>query len=107
MIFYVIVGAFAAFGVFCGVWMAFGGLLPGKSGGAAVCLCREGLREEPILRRYLWLRGLGLIRVPLLAVDCGLREAERKWIEDKGGGIELCCPEELPARLELERNRLE
>ena len=69
-------GTLAAFGLICAVWAAFGWLIPGNRGGATVCLCRPGLAERSTLRRYVWLRDMGLLRDPILLVDCGLSEGD-------------------------------
>lgn len=103
---YVVLGVLAAYGVLCMLWAALGWLLPGGRGGATVCMCRAGLKEEFFIRRWCWLRGLGLIEGVLLVIDCGLGPAERAWLE-KCRDVEFCSLEELPARLELERNRIE
>lgn len=101
-----LIGAMAAFGLFCVIWVLFGWLIFGDVGGAVVCLCHPGLREEPLVYRYCWLRGMGLVRAPLLAVDCGLSDSERAWLQGCRG-VELCSLEDLPSRLELERNRID
>lgn len=77
----------------------------GSTGGAVVCLCRGDGGELPLIRRYSWLRDMGLIRGPLLLVDCGSGVA-RETRARLGRGMEICSLEELPARLEWERKRL-
>lgn len=77
------------------------------TGGALVCRCRPGRSELPLIRRYLFLRELGLLRVPMLLLDCALPEAELARLQEKCPSIELCSLENLPARLELERNRID
>lgn len=96
----------AAFGALCVLWALFGFLLPGQRGAVLVCLCRPGHEEEAILRHYGWLRGLGLLRAPLLLIDGGLTEEERARLLKGRPGVELCGPEILALRLEQERNRL-
>lgn len=103
---FIVLGTLAAFGALCALWALFGFLLPGQQGAAAVCLCKSGGAEEPIIRRYRWLRGMGLVRCPLLLVDCGLTEEERSLLLRSGDGIMICTPEELSFKLEQERNRL-
>lgn len=102
---WIILITLAAFGVLSAMWAFFGCLLPAQRGGAAVCLCRGKGQEEPLIRRYLWLWELGLVRCPLVLVDCGLSESERaRWRKVKH--IILCTQEELSSILEQERNRL-
>ena len=106
MVWYLCMGVLAAFGALCALWACFGFLLPGGAGGAVVCMCRPGGRELALVRRCRWLRELGLLRSPVLLVDCGLEPWEREALAQMGRGVEICGLEELPARLELERNRL-
>ena len=103
---YLFFGVLAAFGALCVLWGLLGWLLPGERGGAVVCRCGAGLKEEFFLRRCLWLRHLGMLKAPLLVVDDGLTCQERAWLE-RCRGVEFCSLEELPARLELERNGIE
>lgn len=103
----VIVGALSAFGFLCAVWAALGWLLPGGKHGAAVCFCTPGLKQLSTLHRWFWLRSIGLIRCPILLVDCGLTETEIKELRRLGQGTEICSPEILVQRLELERDRLD
>lgn len=105
MVWYICLGTLAAFGALCAGWACFGGLLRGSTGGAVVCLCRGDGGELPLIRRYSWLRDMGLIRGPLLLVDCGSGVA-RETRARLGRGMEICSLEELPARLEWERKRL-
>ncbi len=100
------VGIMAAFGIICALWALFGWLLPGNREGLVICFGTPGLPESGFIRRYLFLRDWGLLGSDLLVVDQGLAEPERRWLENRRCGIELCEPEELPARLELERKRI-
>ena len=84
--FYVLIGILAAYGALSVLWASLGWLLPGMKGCVLVYM---GAPSEGIRRRYRWLRGLGLIDCPLLAVT---EEAET---ED----IEVCGPENLLSRL--------
>ena len=103
---FIVITVLAAFGGFCVLWTIFGTLLPGQRGAAAVCLCKSGAAEEPMIRRYLWLYNTGLVRCPLLLVDCGLTEQERASLLRRGHSITLCTPEELPTLLKQEREYL-
>jgi len=103
----VLVGALSAFGFLCALWAAAGWLLPGGRSGVAVCFCKPGLKQLSTLHRWYWLRGIGLVRCPILLVDCGLSETEMMQLRRLGQGIEICSPEALPERLELERSRLD
>ena len=90
---YIVMGTLAAFGALCLGWLLLGWLLPSGEGCAVVCF---GEPDEGILSRYLWLRNMGFLHCPMLAVaeDPGQRE----------GSVEYCGGEQLLLRLELERN---
>lgn len=92
---YVIVGALAAVGAMSILWVFFGWLLPGMTGGVLVYLRRPC---EGSLRRYRWLRELGLVRCPLLIVT-----EEEFEPQPMGCGIESCSLSELTDRLKQER----
>lgn len=94
MAFFIIVGTLAAFGLFSAFWCLFGWLLP-KTGG--ILLCPEGTDAAALARRYLWLRGLGLISCPLVVADGALTEVERTWLFSHG--IEVCARDALASRL--------
>ena len=105
MAIWIILTVLAAFGALCAIWALFGFLLPGQRGAAVVCICRGD--EEPILRHYGWLRGAGLLRIPLLLIDDGSTEEDKTRLLKGRQGVEICSPEELSSRLEQERNKLD
>ena len=90
---YILLGTLAAFGALSALWALFGWLLPGGKGCALVCF---GVPDDGILSRYRWLKGLGLLRCPLLIVA----EDEDFSCRD----TEICSGERLLSRLERERN---
>lgn len=87
----VFLGAMAAFGVLSLLWAVLGWLLPGGKGGAVVCF---GVPDTGLRIRVGWLRSLGLLQLPLIAVT------EEMPPE---GTTEYCSPGQLCARLEQER----
>ena len=94
-------GTLAAIGMLSILWVCFGWLLPGAAGGAVVC---RGWPEEGLLRRYRWLRELGLLTWPLLIVaEVQVEDTEQFF----GSGIEICSPDALADRLEQERTYLD
>ena len=95
---------FGAFGLLCALWVLFGFLLPGQRGAVAVMLCRGEEAEEAVLRRYLWLYNTGLVRCPMVLVDCGLSQKERDRLERHA--LILCTADELLDKLEQEREHL-
>lgn len=88
---YVLIGALAAYGALSALWAAFGWLLPGLRGCAVVYM---GIPGEGACRRYRWLRGLGLLECPFLAVT-----------EEETEDVEACSREALLARLTWEAER--
>ena len=77
---YVIVGALAAFGLMCVVWICCGFFLPENRGGLLVL---SGPLEETALntaRRWIWLREMGLLYTPPTALDEDLTGYEREWL---------------------------
>lgn len=93
---YVIVGTLAAMGLFCLVWAMICWLLPGGEGCAVVCY---GPPRMEIFAVFKWLKGLGILNCPLIAVT-----EERYCHIDE---TESCSPEALLPRLIEERNRLD
>ena len=102
---YVLMGTLAAFGLLCAMWALAGWLLPGDRNGVAVFFCGKGDNRLPPLPRWRLLRQLGLLRCRVIVVDCGLTEADRR--ELSRWNTEICGPEALAERLELERKRFD
>lgn len=100
----IVLTVLGAFGLLCALWVVFGFLLPGGRGAATVLLCRGEPGEEAVLQRYLWLYNTGLVRSPLLIVDCGLTLKDRKRLQKHP--ITLCTVQELNEKLEQERAHL-
>ena len=96
---FLIFGVLAAFGALAVLWALLGFLLPGQRGTAMVHLCRG--KQEAAVRRWSWLRDLGLLHCPLILVDCPPCERER--LARNRHGVEFCGLEDLAARLEQER----
>ncbi len=98
---FVIVGVLAAFGALCVLWVLFGCLLPRPGGCKLVYVC-DG-REEAVLRRYFWLRDLGLLRCPLVLIGSRLPEGRRQQIALKCRSVYFYTPEEW---IEQEKNHI-
>lgn len=92
MVWYVLLGVLAAFGLFCTFWVMLGWLLPGSRRCNLVLLCSP--REEAaLLRRLLWLRELGLLRCGIWLSGRGLTSHQRHHIQLKYSTIEFYDPE--------------
>ena len=103
----IILGTLAALGLLSVLWAATGWLLLGEDGGLIVCLCCPGHHADGAIRRYHWLKELGLVKGPLLVLFSNYSPQEQEIMEKKYPGIEFCSLEALPARLEAERKHLE
>ena len=86
---YILLGFLSAYGALSALWAGLGWLLPGLKGCAVVYMGRP---SQGVCRRYRWLRGLGLLSCPFLAVGEGTETEE----------IEMCRREELLDRLAWE-----
>lgn len=106
MLGYIILGTLAAFGLLCWLWGLFGWLLPGGKGNVILFLCGQGRNEDWALTRYDCLRGLGLVKGPLLIIGSTLSAREQERIQRWHRGVEFCSLEELVPRLEQEREQL-
>ncbi len=95
LIWQLLLSFFAAFGVFCVGWVLFGWLLPVCREGWILCPGRPG--KLAFVQIYLWLRGMGMVRCPLVLLDLGLGDWESKYLENQG--IEICSPAQLAQRL--------
>lgn len=68
MAWYAVMGVLAAFGLLCAVWVIIGLFLPASGTVAVMC---DG-SERTLIRRYYWLRELGLTRCCLVLLDSKL-----------------------------------
>jgi len=93
---YMLLGTLAAMGFLSLLWALLGWLLPGGEGCAVVCYDPAG---EEIFAVFKLLKGLGLLKCPLIAVT----DEENRHFDD----TEQCGPEELLSRLMEERNRFD
>ena len=89
---YILLGLLAAFGAFSAVWALLGWIL---SGGRQGILVSFGDGNRSFVRRYLWLRSLGLVSCPLILVE--QTKSDSDYLTERG--IEICTPEELAIRL--------
>lgn len=100
-----------AAGVLLLLWTLVGWLVLGRDrGGVAAFACLPGRlgSVEPFLRCCMWLRGTGILQMPVLLVDCGLSPEEKarldRLVRDRVG-VSCCLEAELPARLKMEADK--
>lgn len=89
---YILLGFLAAFGALSALWAIFGWLLPANRKGLLIYV---GDETGFFVRRYLWLRGLGLISCPLILTEPVNCDRDILLTQE----IEICSPEELALRL--------
>ncbi len=95
---FVILGTLAAFGVLCIAWLLLGILLPRPRGGVLVYAAGEG--EDVILRRYFWLRDLGLLRCPLVMLDSQFSPHRKEKITEKCPSVRFYTTEQWIEEIE-------
>lgn len=89
---YIIVGALAAFGLVCAVWVLCGLLLEKEKDGLTFY---SGPDSVGAARRYLWLREMGLAGGRFLVLDPP--DTDREWLLERN--IEICGRENLASLL--------
>jgi hypothetical protein len=102
---YVIVGALAAFGLMCVVWLCCGFFLPETRDGLLVLSGPLGEASLNTARRWIWLREMGLLYSPMAAIGETLDRGERIWLESHG--FEIYSRAEIALRLGIGANRID
>ena len=103
----VILSVAAAWGLLSVFWLCSGWLLEKDPGTMTVRLCPGNAAPEGIILRYQWLKALGVLRGRLLIVENSLSARQRPILQQRYPGIEFCSLEELPSRLEVERENFD
>lgn len=99
MVLFICLGTLAAFGFLCCVYCVAGLFLSDDRRPMLICLLPQGHLPDGAIARYRLLKDLGLVRGPLLVIGT----APSKAAPD----IEYCSLQDIPTRLELERNNLD
>lgn len=106
MLGYFLVAILAAYGLLCLGWFTAGAVLCCRRGCVLVYLCRPGKAGMP-LPCHRWLHAMGLLKGPLIVVGSSLSPEAQARLTAQRENIVFCSLAELPARLELERNKLD
>ena len=85
----VILGALAAFGALCAVWLLIGGRLPGDRAGMMIYCWRASAAGRGFALRWRIQWDLGLLRGRLCVVDLGLTEADKLFLARWGRNVEI------------------
>lgn len=99
MLWFVIIGFFGAFGVLCALWILLGSWLT-KDGGSRVIIYPAPGHEMVAVRRFLWLRNLGLVREEVMFVSSAPSQAQDT-------GVEFISLEQYIVQLTEEREKLD
>lgn len=99
MVWFIFLGMLAAFGLLCCIYCVAGFFLSNDRQPMLICLLPRGQLPDGAIISYRLLKDLNLVGGPLLIIGT----APPKSPPD----IEYCSLQELPARLELERNKLD
>ena len=97
------IGLFAAVGALFFLWLLRGLFLPAAEAKEVAVYCAAG-GEISLLRRYRWMRELGLSRCRLCLVGSKLSDEIQKQIREEMPGVRFCTPEQW---LEDMKERLE
>lgn len=93
MLLYVIMGVFAAVGVLFLLWLLLGACLTGCRRTTVAIYCREQ-DLLALLRRYRWLRELGLVHTSLVILDSALCREARQSITQTYPGVTFCTTQQ-------------
>lgn len=88
MFWYVFLGFFGAFGVLCALWTVFGLFLPGSSACRMTLQC-PAKQELAALRRFSWLREMGMLRAHITVINSSLTKRQQRMITQKYPYIEF------------------
>lgn len=85
----VILGALAAFGALCAVWLLMSHRLPGDREGVMIYCWRESGAGRGFTARWRLQWDLGLVRGKLAVVDLGMTEADKDFLARWGRNAEI------------------
>ena len=91
MVWYILFGFFAAFGLLSAIWTLLGFLLPAKCQCSLLLLC-DPEEELAMLQRLLWLRDLGFLRCKICLSGRSLSEEQRQTLLQRYQNIEFYDP---------------
>ena len=93
MFWYVLLGFLAAFGMLCIIWVLCGSFLPCCVPCEAAILPAYG-KELSQIRRFCWLRELGLVHGRLAVLDSRLSSKQQKMITERFSYIRFVSSEQ-------------
>ena len=85
----ILLGALAAFGALCALWLVLGNLLPGDRVGLMIYRWRESAAGRGFVLRWRCQWELGLLRGRLAVIDLGLTEEDRLFLARWGRNVEI------------------
>ena len=105
MIWFVLIGLLASFGLLCAVWIVLGNWLTGTQMQVLTVHVTAG-RESSVARRLLWLRDLGMVESRFVVVT-DIEDETRLALLRQYRGILFLSPEQYLAYLEQERGKID
>ena len=85
----ILLGALAAFGALCALWLVLGNLLPGDRAGLMIYRWRESAAGRGFVLRWRAQWELGLLQGRLAVIDLGLTEEDRLFLARWGRNVEI------------------
>ena len=89
MVWCVILGFLAAFGLLCALWVLFGLILPCKTNCQTAVVCCDG-QALAVIRRFCRMRQMGLTRSELTVLDSALTNHQQQLIQKRYPYIRFC-----------------
>ena len=85
----ILLGALAAFGTLCALWLVLGTMLPGDRAGLMIYCWRSSAAGRGFVLRWRAQWELGLLRGQLVVIDLGLTEEDRLFLARWGRNVEI------------------
>lgn len=85
----ILLGALAAFGTLCALWLVLGTMLPGDRAGLMIYCWRSSAAGRGFVLRWRAQWELGLLRGRLAVIDQGLTKEDRLFLARWGRNVEI------------------
>ena len=85
----ILLGALAAFGTLCALWLVLGTMLPGDRAGLMIYCWQSSAAGRGFVLRWRAQWELGLLRGRLAVIDLGLTKEDRLFLARWGRNVEI------------------
>lgn len=106
MVYHIVFGALAAYGMLCFLWTWLGCFFSRAEGGCVVCMCPSGVRQVLFLRRIMLLRQLGLMKTPVYILGQSMDQEVADLMKNEDF-VFVTSVDSLTQMLELERKNFD